>query len=99
MDLLPGVAVRGLAIERDRCVGVRLARRVVQPDIEVLLCAGAVDSPRLLMVSGMGPADELRSHGITIAVDLPDVGRHLEDYILLAGVAYKARRDFKKDLF
>jgi choline dehydrogenase len=93
VDLLPGAEVRGLAIERDRCVGVQLAERVVQADSEVLLCAGAVDSPRLLMVSGIGPADELRSHGITIAVDLPDVGRHLQDHILLAGVAYKARRD------
>jgi len=93
VDLLHGAEVRGLAIERDRCVGVRLAGRVVQPDGEVLLCAGAVDSPRLLMVSGIGPADELRSHGITITVDLPDVGRHLQDHILLAGVAYRARRE------
>ena len=45
------------------------------------------------MVSGIGPADELRSHGITITVDLPDVGRHLQDHILLAGVAYGARRE------
>ena len=93
VDLLSGADVRGLAIERDRCVGVRLAGRVLQPDSEVLLCAGAVDSPRLLMVSGIGPADELRSQGIAIAVDLPDVGRHLEDHILLAGVAYQARRE------
>jgi choline dehydrogenase-like flavoprotein len=93
VDLLAGAEVLGLAIERDRCVGVRLAGRVVQPDSEVLLCAGAVDSPRLLMVSGIGPADELRSHRITVAVDLPDVGRHLQDHILLAGVAYKARRE------
>ena len=93
VDLLPQAEVLGLAIERERCVGVRLAGRVIQPDREVLLCAGAVDSPRLLMVSGIGPADELRSHGIKVAMDLPDVGRHLQDHLLLAGVAYKARRD------
>src|SRR5690606_34567080 len=60
---------------------------------EVLLCAGAIDSPRLLMLSGIGPADELRALGIAGVVDLPDVGRHLEDHPLLAGVAYQARRD------
>src|SRR6185437_6945509 len=47
----------------------------------------------LLMLSGIGPADELRSHGIRVAIDLPDVGQHLEDHLLVAGVAYKARRE------
>jgi choline dehydrogenase-like flavoprotein len=94
VDLLPGTEVLGLEIERERCLGVRIAERVVRPDVEVLLCAGAIDSPRLLMLSGIGPADELRSLNIPIAVDLPDVGRHLEDHLLLAGVAYTARREF-----
>jgi choline dehydrogenase len=93
VDLLLDAAVLGLAIERGRCVGVRLAERLVQPEIEVLLCAGAIDSPRLLMASGIGPADELRTLGISVALDLPDVGRHLEDHLLVAGVAYKAKRE------
>ena len=93
VDLLAGTAVLGLEIERGRCLGVRLAGRVVRPDVEVLLSAGAIDSPRLLMLSGIGPADALRALGIGIAADLPDVGRHLEDHLLLAGVAYQARRD------
>ena len=92
VDLLAGTQVLGLEIERGRCLGVRLAGRVVRPEAEVLLCAGAIDSPRLLMLSGIGPADELRALGIASAVDLPDVGRHLEDHLLLAGVAYQARR-------
>jgi choline dehydrogenase-like flavoprotein len=92
VDLLVSTEVLGLAIENERCVGVRIAERIVRPEIEVLVCAGAIDSPRLLMLSGIGPADELRSLGIPIAMDLPDVGRHLEDHLLLAGVAYKARR-------
>lgn len=91
VDLLAGTEVLGLEIEHGRCLGVRLAGRVVRPDVEVLLCAGAIDSPRLLMLSGIGPADELRAHGIRSTVDLPDVGRHLEDHLLLAGVAYQAR--------
>ena len=93
VDLLIGTEVLGLEIERGRCLGVRLPGRVVRPDIEVLLCAGAIDSPRLLMLSGIGPADELRALDIGVAADLPDVGRHLEDHLLLAGVAYQARRD------
>src|SRR5262249_38600182 len=58
---------------------------------EVLLCAGAIDSPRLLMLSGIGPADHLRSHGIEVLVDLPGVGQNLQDHLLLA-VAFRSRR-------
>lgn len=93
VDLLTGAQVTGLAIEGTRCTGVRLGNTIIRPEIEVLLCAGAIDSPRLLMLSGIGPAGHLRSLGIPIVVDLPDIGRHLEDHLLLAGVAYTARRE------
>jgi len=93
VDLLVGTEVLGLEIGNGRCIGVRLAERLVRPDREILLCAGAIDSPRLLMLSGIGPADQLRSLGIPVHEDLPDVGRHLEDHLLLAGVAYAARRE------
>ena len=93
VDLLVGTQVFGLEIEEGRCRGVRIADRIVRPDVEVLLCAGAIDSPRLLMLSGIGPADELGRLGIRTEADLPDVGRHLEDHLLLAGVTYKARRE------
>jgi choline dehydrogenase-like flavoprotein len=99
VDLLLDTAVLGLAMEHGRCVGVRLAERLVRPEIEVLLCAGAIDSPRLLMASGIGPADELRALGISVALDLPDVGRHLEDHLLIAGVAYKAKRDVPRSRY
>lgn len=92
VDLLTGTEVLGLEIERGRCLGVRLPNGIVRPAGDVLLCAGAIDSPRLLMLSGIGPADELRALGIAGVVDLPDVGRHLEDHPLLAGVAYQASR-------
>jgi choline dehydrogenase len=93
LDLLVNTEVLGLVIEGGRCTGVRLQQRIVQPEIEVLLCAGAIDSPRLLMLSGIGPADHLRAFGIPVAVDLPDVGRHLQDHLLVASVAYRARRE------
>jgi choline dehydrogenase-like flavoprotein len=48
---------------------------------EVLLCAGALQSPQLLMLSGLGPAAHLQSHGIAVAHDLPGVGRNLHDHV------------------
>ena len=93
VDLLAGTQALGLVIERGRCLGVRIPGRIVAAGGDVLLCAGAIDSPRLLMLSGVGPSDALRAFGIPVAVDLPDVGGHLEDHLLLAGVAYRARRE------
>ena len=45
------------------------------------------------MLSGIGPADHMSSFDIRVSVDLPDVGSHLEDHLLLAGVAYSARQE------
>jgi choline dehydrogenase-like flavoprotein len=83
LDLLVGTEVQKLCIENGRCKGVQLVSRIVQPEIETLLCAGAIDSPRILMLSGIGPAEHVRSVGIDVALDLPDVGSHLEDHLLL----------------
>lgn len=51
---------------------------------EVILCGGALNSPHLLKLSGVGPADELRGHGISVVLDLPGVGENLQDHIDLA---------------
>jgi choline dehydrogenase len=93
VDLLVDTEVLSLVIEGGRCIGLRLSEHIVRTDGEVLLCAGAIDSPRVLMSSGIGPADQLRSFNIPVVLDLPDVGRHLEDHLLVAGVGYAARRD------
>ncbi len=50
---------------------------------EVILSGGTVNSPQLLMLSGIGPADHLRQHGIAVAADLPGVGRNLQDHLLI----------------
>jgi choline dehydrogenase len=68
--------------------GGRHARRIESR--EVVLCAGAFDSPRLLMLSGIGPADHLRSVGIEPLVDLP-VGDNLIDHLLI-GVVYNSKQ-------
>jgi choline dehydrogenase-like flavoprotein len=53
---------------------------------EIVVCAGALQSPQLLMLSGIGPGEHLRRHGITTRIDLPGVGRHLHDHIDVVAV-------------
>ncbi|NOT64187.1 MAG: choline dehydrogenase [Acidobacteria bacterium] len=55
---------------------------------EVLLCGGAINSPQILLLSGIGPADELRRLDIQVVADLPGVGRNLQDHLLI-GVEYE----------
>jgi len=79
--------VTRILVEGSRSVGVEYLKdgqlTQVRANREVILCAGAFDSPRLLMVSGIGPADELSRFGIPILVDLPGVGQNLQDHLLL----------------
>jgi choline dehydrogenase len=86
------VALR-ILLDGHRAAGVLVRRGNVERRVlaarEVLLCSGAINSPQLLMLSGIGPAAELRRHGIAVAHDLPGVGAHLQDHIvagLLAGI-------------
>lgn len=87
--------VRGFAakIEFDgqRATGVRLADgRLIAARAEVIISASAINSPKLLMLSGIGPRAHLAEHGITIRADLPGVGQnlqdHLEFYVQMAGI-------------
>ena len=72
-------------IEGGRAVGVRYRRRgrvqVASAARAVLLAGGAVNSPQLLMLSGIGPADQLRAQGIEVVRDAPEVGRNLQDHL------------------
>lgn len=86
--------LRGL-IRRGRCEGVELLidgrRRKVVAD-ETIFSAGAFDSPRLLLLSGVGDADRLRKLGIAVQAPVPGVGRNLKDHPLVAGLLYRAKR-------
>jgi choline dehydrogenase-like flavoprotein len=77
--------VSRIIVERGRAVGVayRLGKedRVVRASREVLLSAGALQSPQILMLSGIGPAEHLKSHGISVVLDCPDVGANLQDHL------------------
>ena len=74
-----------LAWEGRRAVGMHIVQggqeRLVRARREVILSAGAYGSPQLLMCSGVGPADQLRSHGIAVQHALPGVGQNLQDHI------------------
>ena len=71
--VVEGRAARGVEYIRSG------ARHFVRAEREVILCGGAINSPQLLMLSGVGPADHLRDHGIEVVADLP-VGRNLQDH-------------------
>jgi choline dehydrogenase-like flavoprotein len=77
--------VTRIIVERGRAVGVayRFGKedRVVRAGREVLLSAGALQSPQILMLSGIGPADHLTSLGISVALDRPEVGANLQDHL------------------
>ncbi len=77
--------VKRIRIEHGRAVGVEFQRngepRFVSCDGEVLVCAGAVNSPQLLMLSGIGPPDHLRAVGIPVRVPLAGVGANLQDHL------------------
>ena len=96
LTVLARCQVRRLLLDRGRCTGVALVHDgsvyEVHAEHEVVLCAGAFDSPKLLMLSGIGPADELGRHGIDVAVDLPGVGTSLQDHIF-SPLVFSAARD------
>jgi choline dehydrogenase len=90
-----GALALRVLLEGDRCVGVEYAvdgqTRRARASEEVVLSAGAAGSPKLLMLSGVGPERHLRDLGIDVVQDLPGVGANLHDHPL-AGITYEARR-------
>jgi choline dehydrogenase len=93
IEVATRTSVRRLIVEGGRCTGVEVERdgsvQQLRAQREVILCAGAIDSPRLLLLSGIGPAQELSDVGIDPVVDLPGVGRNLHDHLLM-GVLWEA---------
>jgi choline dehydrogenase len=89
--------VTGIEIEAGRAIGVRYLRRGAEElalaESEVIVSAGAIGSPQLLMLSGIGPADHLREHGIAVFADSPGVGGNLSDHPVVTAIwsAPKAR--------
>jgi choline dehydrogenase len=86
LTVVTGALARALVMSGRQCTGVQYERggqlRTAEAAAEVVLCAGAVGSPHLLMLSGIGPADALRAHGIQPVAHLPGVGANLSDHPL-----------------
>jgi choline dehydrogenase len=84
LTVTTGVQVTRVLIEHGRAIGVEWLQqgrlRSARADVEVLLSAGALQSPQLLQLSGVGPADLLRRHGIAVHADAPEVGENLQDH-------------------
>lgn len=79
--------------EARRAIGVRVRRRdgsvqMLGAQREIILAAGAIGSPHLLMLSGIGPHEELRAFGIDVRHELPGVGRNLQDHLDVTVVCY-----------
>lgn len=85
LTLRIGAHVRGLTFSGDRVSGIRWTedgeQHEARAEREVILSGGAINSPQLLMLSGIGPEEELSRHGIAPRLVLPGVGRNLQDHI------------------
>jgi len=84
LTVVTGALVTGLILEGGRAAGVTYRRQgrdeTARAEAEVILAAGAIGTPHLLMLSGIGPADHLREHGIYVIADMPAVGANLIDH-------------------
>jgi choline dehydrogenase len=94
LRVLTNALVERIVLRNGRAVGVRYRAGGRSAELfaerEIILSAGAVGSPHVLMLSGIGPAAHLREHGIEVHVDLPGVGQNLQDHVI-GGVCYDAR--------
>lgn len=83
--------VRRVVLENGRAIGIEVETdgtpKLIRARQEVLITSGAIGSPRLLMLSGIGPADHLKDVGIEVVHDLPGVGQNLQDHLDLCVLA------------
>jgi choline dehydrogenase len=84
LEIWSGAFVRRILIEKGSAFGVEIVHKginkTIRPSREVILCAGAFNTPQLLMLSGVGDADELNSLGIAVEAAMPEVGRNLANH-------------------
>ena len=94
LTVVTGCRVTRVLLERGAAVGVAYVadggEEEAQAGREVILAAGAINSPQLLLLSGIGPREELERHGIDVVLDAPGVGRNLRDH-LANGILVRTR--------
>ena len=85
LELVTGALVEQILLDGNRATGIRYRHRgqtqEVQAAREVIVSCGAIKSPQILMLSGIGPAEELKKHGIAVQHEIPGVGQNLQDHI------------------
>jgi choline dehydrogenase len=93
LTLLLNTTVTKVVFDGDRAIGVQIASGNTVENVaaarEVILAAGTIHTAQLLMLSGVGGADELKRFDITPVVNLPGVGKNLQDHVLVSGVVFK----------
>ena len=83
LTIRAGASVRRIIIENGKAVGVQVESGGETFEVrasEIIVSAGAIVSPQLLMLSGIGPAEHLKDHGIEVVIDLPGIGQNLQDH-------------------
>ena len=94
LEVMQGAQTTRVLVESRRAVGIEVRRgsetRSLYAEREVILCGGTYNSPQLLMLSGVGPGEELRRLGIRVRADLPGVGANLSEH-LRAGLQFTTR--------
>lgn len=96
LEVITGASVHSVIIEDGAAVGVRYEKSGQMQELradEVVLSAGALDSPKILLRSGVGPADELREAGVEPVLDSPGVGKNLHDHLLAPVIVKTTTRD------
>ena len=88
LTVVTGALVTGITVDNGRAIAVNYTqgdgqRIAARADREVVLAAGSIGSPQLLMLSGIGPAEHLRALGIPVVQDLSGVGRNLHDHLMV----------------
>lgn len=92
LTLITEATVSRVEIESGRAVGVTFRRggreQTLRANSEIILSAGAIATPKLLMLSGVGPGDELKTHGIKVKVNSPGVGGNFQDHCEVPVIAF-----------
>jgi choline dehydrogenase len=99
LELIDGAQATRLLFNGRRCTGVEYVRNgsteTATATREVIVCAGAIDSPKLLLLSGIGPSDQLAALGIPAVVDLRGVGENFHNHVLVP-VIYQASQSIPR---
>ncbi|MCI0895570.1 MAG: GMC family oxidoreductase N-terminal domain-containing protein, partial [Chloroflexi bacterium] len=101
LTIRPNCTVHRLILDGNRVTGVEVesgGEKFTAEGEEIILSSGAIGSPQILMLSGVGPAESLRSLGIPVVHDLPGVGQNLRDHPMIY-VTFRTKKDVPMDAY